>query len=149
MYSDFFRANAKPKRLKEMKAMSRDPSSAAKARRAEAKESVITIKPLGASSGTSSNAGSSAAKGGGGFKKGGFKNAFGGKDEVGEGKVEGEGIIGKLEDDGGAGKGGKRIGEGEEEESEDDGLEEGERYDPRRPTGCWEGCQGRSRTVQV
>ena len=32
---------------------------------------------------------------------------------------------------------------GEESEEEDDGLDERERYDPRRPTGCWEGCAGR------
>lgn len=117
--------------------MSRDPSATQKARRAEANASHIKIKPISAS--VSAAAGSQAGKpGGGGFKKGGFKNAFGAvaeeeKEEevVGKGKGEGE-EEGKM-----------KTGEVDEESEEDDGLEEGERYDPRRPTGCWEGCRGR------
>ena len=35
------------------------------------------------------------------------------------------------------------VGAGVESESDsgDDGA--GDRYDPHRPTGCWEGCPGR------
>lgn len=116
-----------------MKAMSRDPSATQKARRAEAKESVISIKPISAPS---------SKPGAGGFKKGGFKNAFGAANE--EVKMEVEENVERVDEEGrkGEGKGGE-IKEMEAEESEDDGLKEGERYDPRRPTGCWEGCEGR------
>ncbi|KAI4135193.1 MAG: hypothetical protein LQ341_005913, partial [Variospora aurantia] len=67
-----------------MKAMSRDPASAAKARKAEQKDSLITIKPLGsaaAAAATTSTSGAQQKPGGRGFKKGAFRNAFGGKDE--------------------------------------------------------------------
>lgn len=140
--------------------MSRDPSAVSKARKAEAKDSIIKIKPLSTTSATSSAAASSSAAagkagGGSGFKKGGFKNAFapaGGGEEVGEVEVEVEEVKGRGEEkgkreDGGGGVRGELEAETEESGSEDDGLADGERYDPRRPTGCWEGCPGRSARV--
>ncbi|KAL8407531.1 hypothetical protein RB594_006378 [Gaeumannomyces avenae] len=57
-------------RLKDMKAMVRDPGAAARARRAEAKaDAVVSIK-IGTGSGSGGGGG-----GGGGFKKGGFKKS--------------------------------------------------------------------------
>ncbi|KAI4240853.1 MAG: hypothetical protein L6R42_011430, partial [Xanthoria sp. 1 TBL-2021] len=120
-------------RLKDLRLMTRDPSAPSRARRQEQKANPISIKPLSATPSTKA----------GGFKKGGFKNAFASAVEeegVEEESVEvkdtldlekgGEGMEGKGE------KGGKS-----ESESDDDGLGE-ERYDPRRPTGCWAGCEG-------
>lgn len=107
--------------------MTRDPSAPSRARRAEQKANPISIKPL-----SSTN---NKAAGGGGFKKGGFKNAFGGDEEGEEGKVVV--VVGEEK-----GKVDEGVGEGEGEKgsgSEDDGEE---RYDPRRPTGCWSGCEG-------
>lgn len=118
-----------------MKAMSRDPNASAKARKAEQRaeqgaEGVITIKPISLSSSTAG------AKGGStGFKKGGFKNAFGGGEEVKEEVKE----LGQKDEEG-------------EKKVQVTGLElvesEGEEgdwadYDPRRPTGCFDGCPGR------
>ncbi|KAL8962840.1 MAG: hypothetical protein Q9193_000814, partial [Seirophora villosa] len=88
-----------------MKAMSRDPSSAAKARKAEQKDSLITIKPLGSTAAAATGTSSGQQKPGGGFKKGGFRNAFGGKDDN-EPKVEVE----KKVRMGGEGTGGGRNG---------------------------------------
>lgn len=116
-----------------MKQMQRDPLSRQKALRAERRADeksgvqVITIKPLAGPVG--------AGGGGGGFKKGGFRNAFGGEeaelpssttDLVPGEKADmstKEGVIDDVES-----------------ESEDDGEE---RYDPRRPTGCSAACPGR------
>lgn len=61
-------------RLKDMKAMVRDPNAAARARKQEAKaEGVISIK-LGDGAGGGSNS-AAGGGGGGGFKKGGFKKS--------------------------------------------------------------------------
>ena len=117
------------KRLKEMKQMQRDPNAANKARKAERKadekSGLITIKPmrLGGTAGS-----------GGGFKKGGFKNAFGG-DEKEEVKIKKE----EVRPDEYV----KVLSEAADAESDTD-SEDGEGYyDPRRPTGCFEGCPGR------
>lgn len=144
------------KRLKEMKQMSRDPHSRAKALRAERRADeksglgVITIKPLAASTTTATGTSTGTASGGGtgkGFKKGGFKNAFGPVDD----DDNDEGYGGGGDGDGGGGKAGEEVkeeGEGEvggdmvvESESEEEEGEE--RYDPRFPTGCSAGCKGR------
>ncbi|KAL8761038.1 MAG: hypothetical protein Q9184_002804 [Pyrenodesmia sp. 2 TL-2023] len=145
-----------------MKQMSRDPSAVSKARKAEAKDSLIKIKPLSTSSAPSSAAGSSSssavwkAGGGTGFKKGGFKNAFapaGGWEEVAEVEVQGvKGVKGwgeekEKREDAGDEVRGEVEPDTEESGSEDDGLAAEERYDPRRPTGCWEGCPGRRARV--
>lgn len=117
-------------RLKEMKLMSRDPLASTKARKAERKanESVQVINIKLASSNPQDNSGG----GSGGFKKGGFRNAFGGDDAEGEEK-------GRREEDVELDVEEKVEGQGEEVvESED---EEG-MYDPRHPTGCWSGCPG-------
>jgi hypothetical protein len=115
-------------RLKDMKAMVRDPMAAARARRQEQKDGgVISIK-LGE--------GAAAAGGGfkkGGFKKSGFKSAFvsvGGGDAAGVAKEDGG--LRKQE-------GESRMGlppvavksELVESDTEDEGYEV---YDPRRPT---------------
>ena len=117
------------KRLKEMKQMQKDPAAISKARKAERKadekSGLISFKPVkleGSGAGT-------------GFKKGGFKNAFGGNAAV---QIEGVETTGKF----------KKIGVEEEErevkeiaalESETD--DEYEYYDPRKPTGCDRGCR--------
>jgi len=111
-----------------MKQMSRDPLAAAKARKAEKradeKSGGITIKPV-----TIPSADSKPATG---FKKGGFRNAIGGG-EAEEGK-EGRKEVVRVE-------GWEQVGMVREVESESD--EEWGDYDPRRPTGCEEGCAGR------
>lgn len=111
-----------------MKQMSRDPLAAAKARKAERradeKSGGITIKPVALPSAEATKST--------GFKKGGFKNAFGSADDdeemderrqaKAEPRVEG-----------------RKAAEPVEVESD----EEWGDYDPRRPTGCWDGCPGR------
>ena len=109
--------------------MQRDPNATSKARERERKEdekSGLSFKPvkLGGDAGSLSK----------GFKKGGFRSAFGGGGAVvdvpvADGEGKGEGV-------------GEDAGEGvveSESEREEDG------YDPRRPTGCEEGCGGRRR----
>lgn len=60
-------------RLKDMKAMVRDPNAGAKARKAEAKaDGIVSIK-LNDQDAPSSSGGGASSGGGGGFKKGGFK----------------------------------------------------------------------------
>ncbi|KAL6900132.1 hypothetical protein GGI43DRAFT_384304 [Trichoderma evansii] len=60
-------------RLKDMKAMVRDPNAGAKARKAEAKaDGIVSIK-LNDQDAPSSSGGAAGGGGGGGFKKGGFK----------------------------------------------------------------------------
>lgn len=116
-----------------MKQMQRDPLAANKARKAERKadekSGLITIKPVKLDMASSTGTG-------GGFKKGGFKNAFGGS--------------AVKKDEGEAGGGFKKIGNGDDQDVkvrqdlvEDDTDDEYEYYDPRRPTDCFEGCAGR------
>ena len=117
-------------RLKEMKQMSRDPLAAAKARKAERradeKSGGITIKPVSLPSTEATKPT--------GFKKGGFKNAFGSADDDDDGETE-EKRQAKAEPR----VEGWKVAELVEVESD----EEWGDYDPRRPTGCWEGCPGR------
>ncbi|KAH6855384.1 hypothetical protein B0I37DRAFT_442234 [Chaetomium sp. MPI-CAGE-AT-0009] len=121
-------------RLKDMKAMVRDPAATARARRQEQKaEGVISIK-LGEAAAGGGNAGAAAGGGfkKGGFKKTGFKSAFapvgGGaasapKEDAGLGKKEEEGS--KI------GVAATARSELVESDTEDEGYEV---YDPRRPT---------------
>ncbi|KAL2136550.1 hypothetical protein VTI74DRAFT_3095 [Chaetomium olivicolor] len=118
-------------RLKDMKAMVRDPNAAARARRQEQKaEGVISIK-LGEAA---SAAGAGGAGGGfkkGGFKKTGFKSAFvpvGGTGTVGGGKEDAE--LGKNKE-GEVKAGVAAKSELGESDTEDEGYEV---YDPRKPT---------------
>ena len=112
-----------------MKQMSRDPLAAAKARKAERradeKSGGITIKPVSLPS-TDATTKST------GFKKGGFKNAFGSVDDddemVDEKKQK---VEPRVE--------GWKVAEPVEVESDGEWGD----YDPRRPTGCREGCPGR------
>ncbi|KAL2269283.1 hypothetical protein VTJ83DRAFT_1467 [Remersonia thermophila] len=123
-------------RLKDMKAMVRDPTAAARARRQEQKaDGVISIK-LGDATSTAS---------GGGFKKGGFKKTGftstgfvsvcvpgGGNGAAAEGKQDG-GKTKKKDGDGrvGTGLGAARDSGLVESDTEDEGYEV---YDPRKPT---------------
>lgn len=136
-------------RMKDMKAMVRDPNAAARARRQEAKaDGVISIKlgdaaatgSAGSGGGSSGGAvgGAGAAAGGGGFKKGGFKKtgfkaAFA---PVGGTAVE-AGSEGKkaggTQAEEGFGKDEKPAARSElvESDTDDEGYEV---YDPRFPT---------------
>ena len=111
--------------------MSRDPLAAAKARKAEQradeKSGGITIKPvvLPPAGGKSST----------GFKKGGFKNAFGNADEDDEKKKEDSIVKPKAE----AKVEGFKLKEVEVESDTDEGND----YDPSKPTGCGMDCPGR------
>lgn len=116
-------------RLKEMRAMTRDPTAAARARKAEAKaDGVISIQ-LGAGGG----AGDKPAAGGfkkGGFKKSGFKSAFapaGGDD--GENNTKAKEVV--VEEANAKGLGLQHAGSDIESDTEDEGYE---MYDPRFPT---------------
>ena len=119
-----------------MKQMSRDPLAAVKARKAERradeKAGGITIKPVSLPSADATTKPT-------GFKRGGFKNAFGSADdhdddgEMDEKKKQATNLQPpKVE-------GWKVAGEPVEVESDGEWGD----YDPRRPTGCWEGCPGR------
>ena len=130
---DVLSAHFPLQRLKEMKQMSRDPLAAAKARKAERradeKSGGITIKPVSLPSTEATKPT--------GFKKGGFKNAFGSADDDEE----------EMTDENKKKKQAKaeprvegwKVAEPVEVESDEDWGD----YDPRRPTGCWEGCPGR------
>lgn len=62
-------------RLKDMKAMVRDPNAIARARKAEAKaDGIVSIK-LAGQEGASTGGGGAGSTGGAGFKKGGFKKS--------------------------------------------------------------------------
>lgn len=112
-------------RLKEMKQMSRDPLAAAKARKAERraneKSGGITIKPVSLLAAETTKPI--------GFKKGGFKNAFGSADDDEEMDDEKQTKAEPRVE-------GWKVAEPLEVESDEDWGD----YDPRRPTGCWEGC---------
>lgn len=121
-----------------MKQMQRDPLASSKARKAERKadekSGLITIKPVKIDMAPAASTGS-------GFKRGGFKNAFGG-DEVKKEDVEEAVVLGV--------RGSAEVKAGEDQDGlvrrepvENDTDDEYEHYDPRRPTGCFEGCASR------
>lgn len=129
-------------RLKDMKAMVRDPNAAARARRQEARaEGVISIKlgdAAGAGAGGGGGGGTAAAAGGGGFRKGGFKKtgfkaAFvpvgaGGEEEEAKSKKVGDV---KVEEVPGKEDTSAVRSELVESDTEDEGYEV---YEPRFPT---------------
>lgn len=139
-----------------MKQMQRDPHASAKARKAERRaderSGLITIKPVKLEGQVASAGGAAAAAAASAtFRKGGFRNAFGdGGRDGGDGGVKEVGVVGDGPDSGGGGEQGLGSGPGVvksgvqkvggESDTEDEGFEY---YDPRRPTGCWEGCPGR------
>lgn len=122
-------------RLKDMKAMVRDPGAAERARKAEAKaDGLVSIKvPDGSGGGGSSSAG-----GGGGFKKGGFKKS-GFKSTMAPLAAEGQAQQKKTVEDGvkpppvqpDAVTTKPPLGMLDESDTEDEGYE---MYDPRYPT---------------
>lgn len=113
--------------------MQRDPLSRQKALRAERRADeksgvqVITIKPLAGPVG-------GAGGGGGGFKKGGFRNAFGGEEAELPSSTT-DAVTGEKAD--------VSTKEGVTDDVESESEDDGEKYDPRRPTGCPVACPGR------
>ena len=114
-----------------MKQMQRDPLASTKARKAERKadekSGLITIKPVKLDSQPVPAAGS-------GFKKGGFRNAFGGEEE------KKKDTAGPVTIKKGASDQEVSVKEGPIESDTDD---EYEHYDPMKPTDCFEGCPGK------
>lgn len=132
-------------RLKDMKAMVRDPNAGARARKAEAKaDGLVSIKVAGNESGTGGGGG---GLGGGGFKKGGFKksgfkSAFGTTSTTAQNSSTENRVPAPENDDdesfpqrrdigGGEGKG---MGEDHGAIDSDSDGERWGRYDPRYPT---------------
>jgi hypothetical protein len=124
-------------RLKDMKAMVRDPNAAARARRQEQKaEGVISIKlgEAASASGGGPGGGGGAASGfkKGGFKKSGFKSAFvpiGGGG--GGAAVPAKDEVALKKEETGVKSGLAPKSELVESDTEDEGYEV---YDPRKPT---------------
>ncbi|KAH8883200.1 hypothetical protein GQ53DRAFT_787051 [Thozetella sp. PMI_491] len=120
-------------RLKDMKAMVRDPNAAARARRQEAKaDGVISIK-LGEGTGGSGSGSAGSTSGGfkkGGFKKTGFKAAFPAGGSAGADDKKADASAGATKQDGASEKGLAKA-DPVESDTEDEGYEV---YDPRHPT---------------
>lgn len=115
-------------RMKDMKQMVKDPTAAARARKAEAKtDGLISIKLGGADADAGSGGGAAAGGGGfkkGGFKKSGFKSAFA--------PVGGSEDAARLDETkGGVAKEKKTLADDDESDTADEGYEV---YDPRHPT---------------
>lgn len=115
-------------RLKDMKAMVKDPGAGARARKAEAKaDGIVSIKIPEAEGGGPVNSGFKK----GGFKKSGFKSAFGSaapereSEPRPESRARGGGAV-PSED-----RNIPQAQDGRESESEDDNYD---RYNPRFPT---------------
>ncbi|KAF7515199.1 hypothetical protein G7054_g14701 [Neopestalotiopsis clavispora] len=119
-------------RMRDMKQMVKDPTAAARARKAEQKsDGLISIKLGEGSASGSGGGGGGGASGGagggfkkGGFKKSGFKSAFGpagGEDEKSTGDVAAKDTVKEK----------KIVGLQDESDTEDEGYEV---YDPRKPT---------------
>lgn len=123
-------------RLKEMKQMQRDPLASTKARKAERKadekSGLITIKPVKLDVQSVPAAGS-------GFRKGGFRNAFGGEEE----RKDTADVVTKKK-----GANDNQNIPVKRDPVESDTDEEYEHYDPTKPTDCFESCPGR-RTASV
>ncbi|KAG5938244.1 hypothetical protein E4U53_008045 [Claviceps sorghi] len=117
-------------RLKDMKAMVRDPNAGARARKAEAKaDGLVSIKlPGQEAAGTTAGAGFKK----GGFKKSGFKSAFGPASEAPTKAASsaGEASVGAMEGSV-AGKPGLVKESLVESDTDDEGYD---MYDPRVPT---------------
>ncbi|KAG6036744.1 hypothetical protein E4U41_005494 [Claviceps citrina] len=118
-------------RLKDMKAMVRDPNAGARARKAEAKaDGLVSIKLQGPEAAASSTAGAGFKKGG--FKKSGFKSAFGAAAPDGVADKVASSSAGPV---GTTGNGAVKAGLAKESLVESDTDDEGyEMYDPRFPT---------------
>ncbi|KAG6009370.1 hypothetical protein E4U21_002680 [Claviceps maximensis] len=126
-------------RLKDMKAMVRDPNAGARARKAEAKaDGLVSIKLPGGPEAASTTAGAGFRKGG--FKKSGFKSAFG---SASEGPDKAASLSSSSAAPGAAqvgltmttGSGAAKPGLVRESLVESDTEDEGyEMYDPRFPT---------------
>lgn len=113
-------------RMKDMKQMVKDPTAAARARKAEQKsDGLISIK-LGEGGGSGGGSTTGAASGfkKGGFKKSGFKSAFapaGGEEGKSAGDAPASDVVKEK----------KIVGLQDESDTEDEGYE---MYDPRKPT---------------
>ncbi|EEH21373.1 hypothetical protein PABG_03589 [Paracoccidioides brasiliensis Pb03] len=157
------------KRLRDLKQLSRDPQAAERARRDERKRDeeagIVRVESEKVHEGGKPEV-KGPGGGGGGFKKGGFKSSFtavgtGGSAAVGVGKVK-KNPLGEDEDEdeggGAGGEEGKRTAPGgllvrkgnlADAESETDDEDGSGYYDPRKPTGCFEGCGGVGMTQAV
>ncbi|KAL1872280.1 hypothetical protein VTK73DRAFT_1662 [Phialemonium thermophilum] len=131
-------------RMKDMKAMVRDPNAAARARRQEAKaDGVISIKLGDAAASTGGTTNSNAGGLGAGFKKGGFKKsgfkaAFVPVGEAGSAPSEGDGVSKSKDPENGHAEASpanedRALTRSQlvESDTEDEGYEV---YDPRFPT---------------
>ena len=120
-------------RLKDMKAMVKDPGAGARARKAEAKaDGIISIKIPDAEGGGSGGGGAvSSGFKKGGFKKSGFKSAFGAAAPEREAEPTAESQTRSVREDSGAGRSTPQARAGQVSDSEDDDYE---RYNPRCPT---------------
>lgn len=114
-------------RLRDMKAMVRDPGASSRARKAEAKaDGLVSIK---LTAGQEAGAGGGAAgAAGGGFKKGGFKKS-GFKNAFAPPAADAPAAAGPAPD--AAAKPASLVGAAAESDTEDEGYE---MYDPRYPT---------------
>lgn len=112
-------------RLKDMKAMVKDPGAGARARRAEAKaDGIVSIKIPDSEGGGPVSSGFKK----GGFKKSGFKSAFGAPERE-EPRAASQARP-SSEDTGAGGNAGQTRARGESDSDDDDY----ERYNPRCPT---------------
>lgn len=133
-------------RLKEMRAMTRDPNAAARARKAEEKAGGVISIQLGSGAGGAPAATTTSGGGGGGgsfkkggFKKSGFKSAFtsvGGGGGGAEGEDNAGGDAFKKEEEEAIKKVVKSSGlrDGDDTRESDTDEEGYEMYDPRFPT---------------
>lgn len=122
-------------RLKDMKAMVKDPGAGARARKAEAKaDGIVSIKIPDAEGGGGGGGGGGPVSSGfkkGGFKKSGFKSAFGAAAPEREVEPRAESQARPGGEEPSAGRGAPQARVGQESGSEDDDYE---RYNPRCPT---------------
>lgn len=68
----------------------------------------------------------------GGFKKGGFKSAFGPADDEEQAQVKKDESVGMVDEKGKAA-----------DDEDSDFTDDGDYYDPRKPTGCMPNCRSR------
>jgi hypothetical protein len=135
------------KRLKDMKAMQRDPNASSKARRAERKadeqSGLISIKPLKLGGGAGGAAGGAGGAGASkpGFKKSGFKSAFAPADAAADEAPKPAGFKKAFAADQDAAAAAAAAAAATAETVDDDSDDVGyEYYDPRRPTECSVSC---------
>lgn len=117
-------------RLKDMKAMVKDPGAGARARKAEAKaDGIVSIKIRDAEGGSGGSTNSGFKKGG--FKKSGFKSAFGATAPERDVEPKADSQVRPSAEEPSPGGSTSQARAGQESDSDDDNYE---RYNPRYPT---------------